>query len=210
VTAIDWHVQGDIDDAVARACREAKPLLVDFWSPGCRGCAWMDAVSYVDPAIAALLAGRFVCVKYDTKRGDPDLLRLNGSNALLWTPTLVVLDPGLSEVRRLVGYLPPRELDAELTIGLALVALRRRELDYAIGLLGSVADRVPPPSGAAEALYWAGVAAYYRDGRSIASLAEWWREIGARHPRSAWRERAAVLEAPPIEAPLTATTATAA
>ena len=82
MTTIDWHVQGDIDGAVARACREAKPLFVDFWSPGCRGCAWMDAVSYAEPAIAALLAGHFVCVKYDTKRGDPDLLRLNGSNAL--------------------------------------------------------------------------------------------------------------------------------
>jgi hypothetical protein len=210
LTPIEWHLQGGIDDALARARREAKPLFVDFWSPGCRGCAWMDAVSYTDPEVAALLAGHFVCVKYDTRRGDPDLLRLSGPNALLWTPTLVVLDPSLSEVRRLVGYLPPRELDAELAVGLALVALRRRELDRAIELLRSVADRVPPPSAAPEALYWAGVAAYYQDGRSLASLSDWWREIGARHPRSAWRERANVLQPPPVEAPVPATTATAA
>jgi hypothetical protein len=159
----------------------------------------MEACTYADAHVQALLLTEFVCVKYDTHNADPDLAELTGNAPVLWTPTLLVLDDG-AEVRRLVGYVPPDELTAELDVALGLVALRQHALDEALERLQSVADRVPQPTVAPEALYWAGVAAYYRDGHSCAALARWWREIGARYPRSAWYRRADVLHPPRIDA----------
>jgi hypothetical protein len=199
MSTIEWYTQGRVDDAAARAKRELRPLLVDLWSPGCRGCEWMEVCTYADAHVQALLLTEFICVKYDMQRADGDLPRLAGNTPVLWTPTLIVLDNG-AEMRRTVGYVPPDELTAELDVALGLVALHQGALDDALERFQDVADRMPQPTVAPEALYWAGVAAYYREGRCQTALARWWREIGARYPRSAWYRRADVLQPPRLDA----------
>jgi hypothetical protein len=42
-------------------------------------------------------------------------------------------------------------------------------------------------------LYWAGVAAFYRDSKSVASLTPLWEQIGKDHASDPWWDRANVL-----------------
>jgi thiol-disulfide isomerase/thioredoxin len=189
---IAWHGQGDVEDALERARREDRAVLVDFWSPGCKGCQAYERETYPDADVAAFLNERFVAIKYNTHQPSADLKRLTGTTALLWTPTLVVLTPQLREVRRMVGFLSPDELLAELGIALGLADLARQRYPEAAARFAPVAHTDLPT--AAEALYWLGVAEFYRGGKSIAPLAPHWRAIGERFPESTWWTRADVLD----------------
>ena len=56
----------------ARATREGKPVLLSITAAWCRACHEMDRTTYADPAVAALVAERFVAVRVDTDR-RPDI-----------------------------------------------------------------------------------------------------------------------------------------
>src|SRR4029450_6608229 len=58
--------------AFARASREGKPVLLSITAAWCRACHEMDRTTYADPAVAALMGGRFVPVRVDTDR-RPDI-----------------------------------------------------------------------------------------------------------------------------------------
>ena len=58
--------------AFARAAREGKPVLLSIAAAWCRACHEMDRTTYADPAVAALIAGRFVAVRVDADR-RPDI-----------------------------------------------------------------------------------------------------------------------------------------
>ena len=45
-----------------------------------------------------------------------------------WTPTFLVADPDGNEVYRFVGYLPPEDFIAQLTLGLGKVCAPERGL----------------------------------------------------------------------------------
>ncbi|MGH9203269.1 MAG: tetratricopeptide repeat protein, partial [Vicinamibacterales bacterium] len=119
--------------------------------------------------------------------------RLNGSFAHLWHPDIVVLDSRLTEVRRFIGYLTPRDFIAQLTIGAGLAALYHMEAPRALALFERVVDEYSASGAAAEALYWAGVAAY-RAGGGIEALTSRWEAIHARYPTSEWSIRADCLD----------------
>jgi hypothetical protein len=182
----------DAGRAVAAARERRLPLFVDFWSPGCKGCERMEADTYERAEVSRFVRDRFVAVKYDTSAPGPELKALSGSTPLLWTPTLVVLDADLREFRRLVGFVPPGELLDELGLGLALADLHHSRPGGALDRLRRLA--VPGVSSvAAEAVYWSGVAAFRKEGRSVDALRREWRALEAEHPSSPWRTRADVF-----------------
>jgi thiol-disulfide isomerase/thioredoxin len=188
---IAWFPQGEIEAGLRRARQEGLALLVDFWAPGCKGCEAFEDRTYPDAAVARFVNENFVAVKYNTHQPDGEFKRLVGNSPVLWTPTLVVLTPHLREVRRVVGYLSPSEVVAELSVALGLSALLQQRPAEAAQRLDPVSRSDSP--AAAEALYWLGVALYYREGRSISALTPAWEEIGARYPASTWWTRADVL-----------------
>jgi hypothetical protein len=193
MTDVRWYDNDSAADAVAAAETERKPLLVDFWSPTCSGCAKLFAVTYPDARVRALLAEHFVCVKYDTKRPNEWFRRLNGPFAHHWHPNVVVLDHRLAEVRRFIGYLPPDDFVAQLEVGRALVALYHQRPREALEVLEGVTGRLAHTHAAPEAQYWAGVAAY-RAGGGLAALTPLWERIGERWPDSEWATRADCLD----------------
>ena len=67
---IDWLPWGA--DAFARAARERKPVLLSITAAWCAACHEMDRTTYADPAVAALVADRFIPVRVDTDR-RPDI-----------------------------------------------------------------------------------------------------------------------------------------
>ncbi|HET9126341.1 MAG TPA: thioredoxin domain-containing protein [Solirubrobacteraceae bacterium] len=68
---VDWYPWGK--EALTRARAEDRPLLVSIGYSACHWCHVMAHESFEDPAVAALMNERFVCVKVDREeRPDVD------------------------------------------------------------------------------------------------------------------------------------------
>jgi hypothetical protein len=104
---------------------------------------------------------------------------------VLWTPTLVVVHPAGIATREIIGFLPPAELLAELTLAEALVELRSARAAAARDRLGAMRERGDARHVAAEALYWEGIATYRASGNKD-DLWPAWREVATHYPESPW------------------------
>lgn len=190
---VTWLDNRMVESAIGEARDSGKPLLVDFWSPTCKGCAKLIKTTYADPGVQRYLREHFVLVKYNTTQPNEWFKRLNGSFGHFWHPNIVVLDHLLIELRRSIGYLPPAAFMAELEVGRGMHALYHRRAPHALEILRCVADAQPSSHVAAEALYWAGVAAYRVSG-GLPELAQYWERIPGRYPESDWAHRADCLD----------------
>src|SRR5580700_8610305 len=70
---VDWYAWGP--EALERARREDKPILLSIGYAACHWCHVMAHESFEDPAIAATMNELFVCIKVDREE-RPDLDRL--------------------------------------------------------------------------------------------------------------------------------------
>ncbi len=150
-------------------------------------------MTYPDDRVGSLLSTSFRCVRLDVGKREPDARELMRMARPLWTPTLLFLDPHGIEVRRAVGYLPPGELLAEAEIALGLVDLLHARNGEARERFSNVVAAYPRGPATPEALFWAGIAAYRKEGRDRAVLAREWSELRRRYPESTWWNRADVF-----------------
>ncbi len=97
--------------AVARAKKESKPILVDFYADWCVWCKTLDSTTYRDPAVVRMLDESMVPLKIDVDHGGRDLARKWGVSGL---PTILVLGPDGKELGRIPGYLPAKDFLAEV------------------------------------------------------------------------------------------------
>ena len=67
---VDWHPWGE--EALARARRHDKPVLLSIGYSACHWCHVMERESFEDESIAALMNKHFVCIKVDREE-RPDL-----------------------------------------------------------------------------------------------------------------------------------------
>jgi uncharacterized protein len=67
---VDWFPWGE--EALARARAQDRPLLVSIGYSACHWCHVMERESFEDPAVAALMNERFVCIKVDREE-RPDI-----------------------------------------------------------------------------------------------------------------------------------------
>jgi thiol-disulfide isomerase/thioredoxin len=190
---IAWFTNDQVDQAVGLAQRNHRPILVDFWSPTCLGCAKLFKLTYADPAVREFLAANLICVKYNTTAPNPWFKRLTGSVAHMWHPHLLILDERLVESRRVVGYQPPLQLIAHLKLGIGLLHLYHRRYQDALDVFHDVTLTHVAAGILAEALYWKGVAAYRVDG-GLPALRAIWGQLQAEHGRSDWAQRADCLD----------------
>jgi uncharacterized protein len=78
---VDWYAWGE--EALARARAEDRPLLVSIGYSACHWCHVMAHESFEDPAIAALMNERLVCVKVDREeRPDVDAICMEACQAM--------------------------------------------------------------------------------------------------------------------------------
>jgi thiol:disulfide interchange protein DsbD len=94
-----------LKDALARAQREHKPVVLDFRAEWCLPCQRMLRESFADPRVTALLE-RCVLVKIDTDR-YPELARRFGVSGL---PDIRFLGSDGYEKKKLVDYQGPEAL----------------------------------------------------------------------------------------------------
>ncbi len=78
---VDWQPWGP--EALSRAKELDRPLLVSIGYSACHWCHVMERECFEDPAIAALMNDRFVCVKVDREeRPDVDAIYMDAVQAM--------------------------------------------------------------------------------------------------------------------------------
>jgi uncharacterized protein len=78
---VDWHPWGE--EALQRAQREDKPILVSIGYSACHWCHVMERESFEDPAVAALMNEHFVPIKVDREeRPDVDAIYMDAVQAM--------------------------------------------------------------------------------------------------------------------------------
>src|SRR3954452_4045008 len=107
---VDWYPWGE--EALERARREDKPLLVSIGYSACHWCHVMERESFEDAEVARHMNERFVCVKVDREeRPDVDAIYMEACMAMTgqggW-PLNVFLTP--EQVPFYAGtYFPPQD-----------------------------------------------------------------------------------------------------
>lgn len=101
--AIHW--ERSFEDALKKARKTGKPVLVDFWADWCGWCHRLDQTTYVDPEVVRL-ADDFVAVKVNTE-GDPREAEVAARYDIESLPTILFLSPNGRPILRVNGFQGP-------------------------------------------------------------------------------------------------------
>src|SRR5204862_3839262 len=86
-----WH--RSLDEGLATAAREHKPVLIDMWATWCKNCLTMDQTTLKDASVVSALSG-YVKIKFQAEDPDAEPAKsvMKRFNAV-GLPTYVVLAP---------------------------------------------------------------------------------------------------------------------
>ena len=98
--ASDW------DDAFARAKRDNRVVMVEFYADWCVWCKRLESTTFTNPDVVGLLADRAVPVKVD---GEREGRVLAGKYRIDGYPTIVFLSADERELGRVPGFLEPAD-----------------------------------------------------------------------------------------------------
>jgi cytochrome c biogenesis protein CcdA len=86
-----WH--RSLDEGLASATRDHKPVLIDMWATWCKNCLTMDQTTLKDPAVVSALEG-YVKIKFQAENPDeqPAKAVMQRFDAI-GLPTYVILRP---------------------------------------------------------------------------------------------------------------------
>jgi thiol-disulfide isomerase/thioredoxin len=120
--AIKW--EKNFDEALRKARKAGKPIIVDFWADWCGWCHRLDRTTYADPAVVRM-AQDFVAVKVDTE-GSRREVDVAVKYQVASLPTIVFLSPEGHQLTRLNGFQGPgqfpRTLERVLQVGRKVIA----------------------------------------------------------------------------------------
>lgn len=105
---ISWQPWSD--QVLARARAEHKLVLLDLGTSWCHWCHVMEAVTYSDAAVIAILRDKYIAVRVDAD-ARPDLA--NRYEDYGWPATILFKEDG-TELAKRRGYLPPKAMAAML------------------------------------------------------------------------------------------------
>lgn len=113
---IKW--EKSFEDAMKKARKAGKPVIVDFWADWCAWCHRLDRSTYADPFVAEK-AQDFVAVKVDTEgsRREMDVAMKYEVTSL---PTIVFLSPQGRQIARVNGFQGPGQFPRTLDVALAM------------------------------------------------------------------------------------------
>jgi hypothetical protein len=183
-SGIDWLHEWD--EAIGRARRQRRLLLIDVEKDHWIGCELLDTVVYPDPAVIATVAEAFIALRIDYR--DPHMRELN----VVWLPTVVIRDHRGHEHARLVNAAPAADFLDLLALGEAHARLkegRSTSRDRAVEVLAAALARREDGPYHPELLYWHAIAGYFRDDHDDVFRDRVWAELRHRYPDSVWARR---------------------
>ncbi len=103
------------DNAVVKARKEGKYVMVDFFAQWCKWCKRLDTTTYADPKVAQAINADFVPVKIDSESQDKvtyamrriTKAQLADKYNVSSYPTIYFMDKDGKKADVLNGYLPP-------------------------------------------------------------------------------------------------------
>lgn len=182
---IDW--QKNMRDAVKMIRGGTRLPMLFFYDPEEEGSMKLIAETLCDDRVIKIIAREFATVRYDTAESEGLVRGLH----INLTPTFVITDDAGTELERWVGYLPAKELMAQVLLSKALAALHIERFSESITLLEELVDEHPNSELIPEAKYFIGAASYSKDGDNdrLCRISE---ELEKNFPKSMWTKRASV------------------
>lgn len=153
----------------------------------------MDTVTYPDATVQQALGDDVIPLEFNIAEPDDQTKNLMRRFRQLWTPTLIFLDHHEIELRRQVGFVPPADFVADVSMAIGIRHLYHARFDEAFKQFRAVHERHRDQDAGAEGLFWAGVAALRRDGNADELLVQW-RELKAQYPNSTWWTKASFID----------------
>src|SRR5271167_1855725 len=99
---VQWT--GWSNDLFARAKSENRFVILDLEAVWCHWCHVMEATTYADPKIGALIGQKYIAVRVD-QDGSPDLSSRYGDWG--W-PATIIFAPDGTEIAKIRGYVEPQ------------------------------------------------------------------------------------------------------
>ncbi len=157
----------------------------------------MDAVTYPNDAVVAAIDRDFVPHKINMLERHPDFKEACAGARVMWGPTIVIADSRGSEVRRWVGWLPPRGFVAELAFGVALADYNHGKFAEALAGFDAVVESGAGTEIHPEALYWQGAAGFLAGDQDWGALKRSWSRLAEEYPGNRFGTHASVIEDAP-------------
>lgn len=121
----------DLTASVAAARAEGKPVMLDFYADWCVSCKEMEAFTFTDPKVQAMLED-VTLLQADVTLNDKDDQGLLKHFGLFGPPAIIFYDTAGNEIRnaRLVGFLDAEKfsghLNSVLAVGSSKISLQNR------------------------------------------------------------------------------------
>jgi thioredoxin-related protein len=110
--AIKW--EKNLDEALKKARRAGKPLVVDFWAEWCDWCHRLERTTYADPGVVRSAQG-FVAVRVDTE-GSSKEQKAARRYQVTTLPTILFLSPEGHQLGRVNGFQGPGQFPRTLEL----------------------------------------------------------------------------------------------
>lgn len=114
-----------LEEVNTRAWRQGRMIVIDFTAEWCLPCKMMEEHTFSSPGIIEILNQEFIAVQYDIQSFDGVALKSEYSIKSL--PTLLVLHPDGTELKRLQGAMSATELLSELRSVLSTHRIEKQE-----------------------------------------------------------------------------------
>ena len=90
LTASDYFIQNNLEQAKQQAAQEGKLIFVDFWAEWCNPCKWMDEQTFSNPQVKDYLSKEYISVRVDIDNFQG--YNLKEEYNIRYLPTLLVLN----------------------------------------------------------------------------------------------------------------------
>jgi thioredoxin:protein disulfide reductase len=112
-SAVQWVYS--LEEGLALAKEENKPVMIDFYADWCTICKELDALTYSKPEVGEALE-RFVNIKVDYEGEDINKEELNQTYRILGLPLIVFFDSGGNERKdkRIEGFMGAEKFMAHI------------------------------------------------------------------------------------------------